>query len=114
MAKSRQVRKTLVISSDMTIYNAAAQKTQLLQALQDCQELDIDLSKVSEMDTAGFQVLLLVKREAIKAKKGMRLTAYSNAVTEFMDLFNVVSYFADPIGADIQVMQGSSGAAQAA
>ncbi len=101
MRKVKQGRSNLVISEDMTIYNAATQKEQLLKALADCQELDLDLLKVSEMDTAGFQILLLTKREALKAKKTMRLTAHSTAVTEFLDLFNMASYFGDPIWLDV-------------
>jgi anti-anti-sigma factor len=101
MAKSKQGRKNLIISEDMTIYNAAAQKEQLLKALAGCSELDLDLLKVGEMDTAGFQVLLLTKREAIKEKKTMRLTAHSAAVTELLDLFNMASYFGDPIWLDV-------------
>ena len=87
----------ITISEDMTIYNAAAQKLMLLEALTNCQELDIDLSQVSEMDTAGFQVLLLAKREALKAHKTMRLTAHSKAVTELLDLYNMGAYFGDPM-----------------
>ncbi len=101
MRKVKLGRSNLVISEDMTIYNAATQKEQLLKALADCQELDLDLLKVSEMDTAGFQILLLTKREALKAKKTMRLTAHSTAVTEFLDLFNMASYFGDPIWLDV-------------
>ena len=85
------------ISEDMTIYNAAAQKAMLLEALADCQELDLDLSQVNEMDTAGFQVLLLAKREAVKANKTVRLTAHSQSVTELLDLYNMASYFGDPM-----------------
>jgi ABC-type transporter Mla MlaB component len=44
--------------------------------------------------------LLLTKREAIKAKKTVRLTAHSKAVTEILDLFNMASYFGDPIWMD--------------
>lgn len=101
MAKSSPGRKNLIISEDMTIYNAAAHKVKLLKALNSCKELDLDLLKVGEMDTAGFQVLLLTKREAIKAKKNMRLTAHSKAVTEMLDLFNMASYFGDPIWLDV-------------
>jgi anti-sigma B factor antagonist len=85
------------ISEDMTIYNAAAQKQMLLDALVDCDELDIDLSQVSEIDTAGFQILLLTKRVALKTNKTMRLSAHSRAVTELLDLYNMVSYFGDPM-----------------
>jgi len=85
------------ISENMTIYNAAEQKIMLLKALEDCEELDLDLSQVSEMDTAGFQVLLLTKREALKANKTVRLTAHSKPVTELLDLYNMASYFGDPM-----------------
>jgi len=76
----------MAISEDMTIYNAAAQRQMLFEALANCQELDLDLSQVSQMDTAGFQLLMLTKREAIKANKIFRLTAHSKAVTDLLDL----------------------------
>jgi anti-sigma B factor antagonist len=85
------------IKEDMNIYNASAQKDMLLKALNGCQELDIDLSQVSEMDTAGFQILLLTKREALKANKSVRLTGHSKAVTELIDLYNIAGYFGDPM-----------------
>lgn len=97
MAKSDQAHSTITVNEDMTIYNAAVQKQMLLDALAKCDELDLDLSQVAEMDTAGFQVLLLTKREAIKASKSVRLTAHSKAVTELLDLYNMASYFGDPM-----------------
>ncbi|MFA6971262.1 MAG: STAS domain-containing protein [Gallionella sp.] len=92
----KRQRKT-AISEDMTIYNAAAQKQMLLDVLADCDELDIDLSQVGEMDTAGFQILLLTKRAALKENKTVRLSAHSKAVTELLDLYNMASYFGDPM-----------------
>jgi anti-anti-sigma factor len=97
MATSAIKRHTLSLTEDMTIYNAAVQKQQLLAALNSCDELDLDLQQVGEMDTAGFQVLMLTKREAVSAGKTMRLTAHSKAVTEMLDLYNMASYFGDPI-----------------
>lgn len=85
------------IKDSLNIYNAVAQKKTLLKALGTCQELDIDLSQVSEMDTAGFQLLLLTKREALKADKVVRLTGHSKAVTELIDLYNMAGYFGDPM-----------------
>ena len=83
------------ISKDMNIYNASAQKTLLLKALAGCHELEIDLSQVSEMDTAGLQILLLTKREALKANKAVRLTGHGKTLTELIDLYNMASYFGD-------------------
>ena len=92
-----QADHQIAINENMTIYNAALHKPMLLNALADCDELDLDLSQVSEMDTAGFQVLLLTKREALKASKTVRLTAHSKSVTELLDLYNMASYFGDPM-----------------
>ncbi len=97
MKKSDPGHRNITINEDMTVYNASTQKPMLLKALADCQELDLDLSQVSEMDTAGFQILLLTKREAIKANKTVRLTAHSRAVTDLLDLYNMASYFGDPM-----------------
>jgi len=97
MANSTPSHSNIVIEEDMTIYNAATQKQMLLEALQDCQQLDLDLSQVSEMDTAGFQLLLLSKREALKANKTIHLTAHSKAVIELLELYNMASYFGDPL-----------------
>ena len=97
MKKPDQVRRNISVNEDMTIYNAAAQKAMLLDALADCEELDMDMSQVNEMDTAGFQILLLSKREALKANKTVRFTAHSKAVTDLLDLYNMASYFGDPM-----------------
>jgi len=85
------------IEEDMTVYNALEQKKKLLEALHGCDELDLDLSQVSEIDTAGFQLLLLAKREGQKLGKTVRVTAHSKAVTELLDLYNMASYFGDPL-----------------
>lgn len=97
MVDARPEYRNIVIDEDMTIYNAAAQKQMLMEALSQCQEVDLDLSQVGEMDTAGFQILLLSKREAIKADKSFRLVSHSRAVTELLDLYNMASYFGDPL-----------------
>lgn len=106
MAKTKQGRKRLIMSDDMTIYNAVAQKEKLLQALLACQELDIDLSKVGDMDTAGLQVLMLVKRESLNANKTLRLSSPSNAIKDLFSLFNTNGYFAEQAGPDIRATQG--------
>lgn len=87
----------LAIVEDMTIYHAAAQKPQLLEALAAADVLEIDLSAVAEIDTAGFQLLILVKREARRLGKEARIVAHSQAVREVLDFFNVAADFGDPM-----------------
>ena len=96
MAAKRTHRK-IAIEGPMTIYEAAENKRTLLEALGRGAELEIDLSGVSEMDTAGIQLLLLVKREGTKANKRVRLTAHSHASLDAIDLFELGGYFGDPV-----------------
>lgn len=87
----------LAIVEDMTIYNAAIHKQQLLAALAASDDLDIDLSGVAEIDTAGFQLLVLIKREARRLGKNARIVAHSQAVREVVDFFNMAAEFGDPM-----------------
>jgi anti-sigma B factor antagonist len=86
-----------VVRGNMTIYEAAADKTALLGALADAAELEIDMSSVAEMDTAGLQLLILVKRESLKARKPLRLTGHSEASLDVLDRYNLAGYFGDPV-----------------
>lgn len=87
----------LAIGEDMTIYHAAEHKQLLIDALNAGDELEIDLSAVAEIDTAGFQLLILVKREARRLGKNARIVAHSQAVREVLDFFNVAAEFGDPM-----------------
>lgn len=84
-------------AGEMTIYHAADMKAPLLDSISRCREMEINLSEVVEMDTAGFQLLLLVKREAMRAGKPLRLVAHSPATLNLLDLYNMASYFGDPV-----------------
>ncbi|WP_433373307.1 STAS domain-containing protein [Actinoplanes sp. CA-142083] len=52
------------LDGELTIYTAAEQCPRLLKALEESATLRVDLSQVTEMDTAGLQILLAVRREA--------------------------------------------------
>jgi anti-anti-sigma factor len=70
----------------MTIYRAAELKEQMLEALGAAPELELDLSHVAELDASGLQLLLLLKREAGKAGKPLRLAGGSQQVAAVMQL----------------------------
>ena len=50
-------RHALALQDDLTIYHAAEIKTRLVDALATCDELELDLLQVGEIDTAGLQLL---------------------------------------------------------
>lgn len=87
----------LFLEGNLTIYEAQSIKERLLNALAGCQMLELDLSQVGEIDTAGFQLLILAKREAAYLGKSLNLVAHSAAVREVLDFFNMVGFFGDPL-----------------
>jgi anti-sigma B factor antagonist len=87
----------LAIREDMTIYQAQAQKEQLLAALAATEDLELDLSGVGEMDTAGLQLLLLLKREVLQQGKQLKITSHSPNVQRIFDFCNLVAVFGDPM-----------------
>ncbi|QPK63907.1 STAS domain-containing protein [Methylomonas sp. LL1] len=87
----------LAIQGEMTIYTAREQKDSLLGFLKTSKELQLDLSGVSEIDSAGLQILLFVKRETVNRDIKLSLVQHSQAVVEVLELLNLNKYFGDPI-----------------
>lgn len=87
----------VLAEGSMSIYDAAQQKPVFLGILQKHPHLEIDLSEVDEMDTAGLQLLLLLKRTAAKTGKSISLVAHSPASLDVIDRYNLGGYFGDPV-----------------
>ncbi len=62
--KNNGSRFVAKVEGQMNIYSATSLKDELVQALKSSDELCLDLSGVTEIDTAGVQILLLIKKEA--------------------------------------------------
>jgi anti-anti-sigma factor len=88
---------TLAIKDELTIYNAADQKSKLLMFLTAGDELEINLANVTEIDTAGLQLLILIKREAAQLAKNLRFTMHSKAVLDVLELANLTGTFGDQV-----------------
>lgn len=89
--------QTLVIDGELTIYTAAEQKPRLLAFLASGDELELNLADVTEIDTAGLQLLILIKREAAQAGKTLSFTMHSHVVLETLELTNLISAFGDQV-----------------
>lgn len=97
MKTKKAATKCLPVKQDMTIYHASAQKQQLLSALTLTDSLELDLQAVAGMDTAGLQLLLLLKREAVQQGKNLSVTNHSPRVQQVIDFCNLASTFGDPM-----------------
>ena len=96
-SKGKKGIHRLRLEGEMTIYNALEIKTSILAALQKHKEVEINLAKVNEMDSAGIQLLLLAKREARNHNKSLRLINHSEATLELFNLYHMAEHFGDPI-----------------
>lgn len=86
----------ILISDEMTIYTAAEYKKELTGYLSDSDEVEISLQEVTELDSAGLQIMLLLNSEAKLHGKELRFVNHSPAVIEVFELLNLASFFDDP------------------
>lgn len=83
----------LSFSGEMSIYNAAELKPRLLAYLHNAQSLSLDLTEVSEMDTAGLQLLWLCQQEAAITGKTFSIAGTSTAAMEAIALLRLEQKF---------------------
>jgi anti-sigma B factor antagonist len=95
--KAKSASKALRIEGEFTIFRAAELMPVLMS---NPPPLEIDLSGVTEFDTAGLQLLMQAKKVALAAKRELRLVGHSPAVIEVFELLNVSPYFGDPLVMD--------------
>jgi anti-sigma B factor antagonist len=81
------VEDHLHVIGEMTIYHASLLSQALVHAVRDQSgTVCIDLSEVSEIDTAGLQLLLLTRRASMACGGLFSLLNPSNAVCEVLTL----------------------------
>ena len=90
-------RHSLAPDNDLTIYHALDLKTSLLEALSTCDELELDLRQVGEIDSAGLQLLILLKREALRAGKQVQIIGHSQSVRATIEFCNLAAELGDPL-----------------
>jgi anti-anti-sigma factor len=87
----------ITLDGELTIYRAADLKVTVLDALRKTRVLEIDLSGVTELDTAGLQVLMLAKQTAAADQRELRLLQHSPAVVEIFEMLDLVAFFGDAV-----------------
>lgn len=87
----------IALDGEVTIYRAAELKVTVLAALRAGRVLEVDLSGVTELDTAGLQVLMLAKQAAAAEQRALRLVGHSPAVVEVFELLDLVAFFGDAV-----------------
>lgn len=91
------LRRIQVMEGPLTIYTATEQKDLLLSLFPLAHEVELDLSNVDELDSAGLQLLILIKRESFKDGTQLLLSNPSATVIEAIRLSGLDDYFANPL-----------------
>lgn len=84
------------LAGELTIYSVAEIKAAFADgftgAMKSADQIEVDLSAVSEMDTAGLQLMLIIKRS-----KEARFVNHPPCVLRLIDLANLGGVFGDPL-----------------
>lgn len=87
----------LALEGELTIFTAEATRQRLLDAVAAGEALEIDLAHVTEMDSAGLQLMIAVKRQAQHQGKALCFVNHSAPVQDVLDLCDLVGHFGDPV-----------------
>lgn len=85
------------IEGEMTIYNAAALHSGLLPVFSRTRDLEINLSGVTEMDSAGVQLLILAKHECDRQQHALTMVNHSSSVRDVFELMGLHALFNDQV-----------------
>lgn len=77
------------IDGEFTIFTAAEIRDRLLDAMNAPGRLNVDLSGVTEMDTAGLQIMLASQLEATRRRMEVAFVSASQAVRDVLAIYGL-------------------------
>ena len=83
----------IALDGELIIYRAAEAKSMFLASLGDPGPLDINLSRVTELDSAGVQLLIWARHLCEQRAKPLRIIAPSAAVLDVLQLLDLNGQF---------------------
>lgn len=93
--ESKKLKKghRIVIKGEMSIYSAKSIYQELEGLLNFEDKLLLDLNHVTELDSAGIQLMLLLQRESEKHNASIEIEKKSVVVNDLFKLFNIEKKF---------------------
>ncbi len=96
-ASQKDHQPILSLTGVLTIYTVAQARQEIPARLAKRKAQVLDLSGIEELDTAGAQLLLWLKRDASSRGTELALAHHSPAVVEVLDLLRLTAAFGDTI-----------------
>jgi len=96
MLQFEKAGNVLKVEGELTIYHVAEAKLRFREELAG-PALEVDLAGVEELDTAGVQLLLWLKREGRSRGRAVPFANHSPAVLDVFDQLNLAAAFGDTL-----------------
>jgi anti-sigma B factor antagonist len=80
----------LALAGELTIYSANDLRNLLVTALDQARDVRIDLGEVSDIDTAGLQLLLVARRELTQQGHRLLLQGHHSHLTDLLTLYQLL------------------------
>jgi anti-sigma B factor antagonist len=89
-------RQAITAPESLTVHCVREFSQAWIEAACSHEGLCLDLSTVSHIDTAGIQLLLVLRREASQARKDLTFEHPSHAVRGLVDFYQLGDLFGNP------------------
>lgn len=87
----------IFLNGEINIYTVVILKDILLKEIRGNRFLSFNLSRVSEIDTSGFQLLTALKKESQRLKHSLYFRDHSSEVLSILDVYGAVGLWGDKI-----------------
>lgn len=85
MNESVQNSRQIVINGELTIYTASEWRDRLINEMAGNDDIQLELAEVSEIDSAGLQLLLAMQRQAAGEGRQLQFGQCSSVVRALLD-----------------------------
>lgn len=85
------------VKGEMNIYSANKLKPVLIDLVDKGRDMKVSLAGVTELDTAGFQLLLSSKKTAATEGRKLQFHSHSSVVLDYLDLYGAVGLLGDKV-----------------
>mgnify|MGYP000211514317 FL=1 len=97
ITQKRNNSTEITFSGELTIFCAMEIYQEHLQKIKLKPKVIIKLSSVSEIDTAGMQILLILFKEITKQSGEYEVSSINDVIRDYVKLFNLESCFSPSI-----------------
>ena len=89
----KQKTLSIMVSDELSIYSVSALGEEIMRQLPEVEKITVDLSQVTEMDSAGLQLLIAIKN--LQTEYAVEFVGHTSAVLEVLDVCGMAGEFND-------------------